>query len=117
MNKLLILISILLISYSNIYSQWVEQTSGVSRRLNDINGQPNLAYWICGDSGTVLKSTDHGTTWNNLSGHGIPNNVNLTGIYELYTSERAVTCGNSNNSSFIFLTSNGGNNWIQIFSE
>ena len=99
------------------YAQWVEQNSGVTRKLNSMDGYTDGNAWVCGDSGTVLRTTNFGVNWINVSGNGIPLNVNLVGIFDAFHDLNAYTCGNSPISSYIFVTSNGGSQWTQVFSE
>jgi hypothetical protein len=101
----------------SVYAQWVEQNSGVTRKLNSIDGYTDGNAWVCGDSGAVLRTTNYGINWINVSGNGIPLNVNLVGIFDAFHDLNAYTCGNSPTSSYIFTTSNGGSHWTQVYSE
>src|SRR5258706_10433867 len=74
---------VFLFSISNSFSQqyWAEQTSGVTTTLTSVSVPPNNnGVWVCGYSGVVLRTTNSGTTWTNVSGNGIPNNVQLINI-------------------------------------
>jgi len=107
-----------LFSQINIFSQWNEQNSGVNKNLNQVIGTlPAGTFLICGDSGTILKTSNSGTNWVNMSGNGIPSNINLKQIYSVYWDINLFAAGESNSSAYIFFTSNGGNNWIQVFSQ
>ena len=49
---------------------WEERISGVTESLNSVHNFNVLNAWICGDSGTVLHTTDRGYNWHNVSGGG-----------------------------------------------
>jgi photosystem II stability/assembly factor-like uncharacterized protein len=117
----LILSSIILLQ--NTYSQpswmYVEQSSGVTSSLNSAsmfgNYQPSQV-WICGDAGVVLKSSNQGSNWLNMSGNGIPANVNLVSI-SCKAIDTALTGGNIGTTAYVYRTVNGGLNWTQVFSQ
>jgi photosystem II stability/assembly factor-like uncharacterized protein len=97
-------------------SQWSEQSTGVSSKLNGCRVFTYDNTWICGDNGTVLRTTNNGLNWINLTGNGIPLNVNLISIGGL--NDNAVTIGGNNPSgSVIYMSSNSGVNWFQVFSQ
>jgi len=105
----------------SVFSQsWVLQNSGTTKKLNSISVTRNLA-WVCGDSGTVLKTTNNGTNWISFSGNGIPANLKLINIfchktYSGYFNDLryAFTTGFDNSGAYIYMTSNGGNNWTLV---
>ena len=116
--KTLKAICVLLILFFSmtIYSQWQEQTSGVSSRLNCIKIFTGNVTYICGNNGTVLRSVNNGSNWIDLTGNGIPLNVDLVSIGGL--SDNAVTIGgNTVSGSVIYMSSNQGQNWFQVFSQ
>ncbi|MBC8484965.1 MAG: hypothetical protein H8D45_02880 [Bacteroidetes bacterium] len=48
-----------------------ERNSDVTVSLNSVHNLNVLNAWICGDSGTVLRTTDRGHNWHNVSGGGL----------------------------------------------
>ena len=46
-----------------IHAQWIEQNSGVTVGLNDVYCINENTVVVIGDAGTILKTTDGGTTW------------------------------------------------------
>ncbi|HEY3249551.1 MAG TPA: hypothetical protein VGK25_00395, partial [Ignavibacteria bacterium] len=96
--KTTITLFLALITSTNIYSQWgwVEQTSGVTVQLTSVSSTPNYetsqSAWICGYSGTVLKTTNRGVNWINVSGNGIPATVSLINIVRV-NDNTALTAG------------------------
>ena len=113
--KKLITLFFLFIQFTACYAQWIEQVSGVITPLNcvsSINSYYPTHGWICGNNGTVLKTTNGGTNWVNIS-NGIPSSVNLTNILGLsvFTSKALVSGINSGGTAVVYLTTNGGVNW------
>lgn len=48
-------------------SPWVMQTSGVTARLRGASASSDTVAWSSGARGTVLRTTDGGATWENLT--------------------------------------------------
>lgn len=114
---LLLFLSFLSITISNSQTQWwAEQTSGVTTSLTSVS-LPNCVsnVWVCGYNGVVLKSSNNGTNWVNVSGN-IPNNVQLINICALDCSS-AVVAGYLGTNTWVWKTTNSGNNWTQVFTQ
>jgi len=95
---------------------WIEQTSGTTQTLTSVHSSYSINVWACGYAGTVLRSTNHGTTWLNVSGNGIPANVLLINIVSIEPST-AIVAGYIGANTFVYRTSNNGANWSQVFTE
>jgi photosystem II stability/assembly factor-like uncharacterized protein len=95
----------------------MEQTSGVTVQLTSVS-VPNILGngWICGYSGTVLRTTNNGMNWANVSGNGIPATVQLINILGIDAS-MALTAGYIGTTTYVYRTTNGGSNWQQVFTE
>jgi photosystem II stability/assembly factor-like uncharacterized protein len=115
MKKLFFLVLTLLI-FTNINAQWSEQTSGVTTALRSVCSTPssNVA-WICGASGIVLKTTNTGANWVNVSS-GIPSTNTLICISAI-DANLAVVVGYSGTITYMYRTTNGGANWTQVLTE
>ncbi len=50
-----------------VYSGWVLQNSGTTQNLYDVNFINNTYGWAVGDFGTILKTTNGGLNWFNLT--------------------------------------------------
>jgi len=61
MRKIITLLLILMAL--PIYSQWVEQNSGVDKPLNDVYCVTQDLVFVVGNNGIILKTTDGGTNW------------------------------------------------------
>jgi hypothetical protein len=112
---LLFILSLLISNLSFGQSGWIEQNSGVTVQLTSVSGTFNSA-WICGYNGTVLRSTNNGSIWQNVSGNGIPNNIQLLTI-AAFDNNNAVTAGNVGSNTYVYRTSNAGVTWTQVFSQ
>ncbi len=115
MKTLKIIIFLIFVSFNSI-SQVIEINTGVSSKLTDIV-TGNTSIWVCGDSGTLLRSTNNGINWINFSGHGIPTNVNLVSICMTYPDLRIVTCGNSPSGASVYSSVDSGNSWNQVLYQ
>ncbi len=62
---------------------WSVVTSGTAQVLRGIAWDDNLDLWICGDNGTLLKSTDSGVTW-----FSVPSGVTKRLNYIWFTASR-----------------------------
>ena len=117
-----VFIIVILISFSfgyDLYSQlyeWTEQNSGVTSQLTSVWGVTRDVAWICGYNGTVLRTTNRGMNWLNVSGNGIPSNISLVNICGI-DSNSALTSGYMASNSFVYKTTNAGANWSQTFTQ
>jgi len=101
-----------------VHSQvfWNECISPVTTALRCVSNIDANNAWICGASGVVIKTTNGGYNWTNVSGNGIPNTVLLINIYGV-NSNLALTAGYTGTTTFVYRTTNGGANWTQVFTE
>jgi photosystem II stability/assembly factor-like uncharacterized protein len=110
---------IFLISVSNIlHSQvfWNEVNSGVTAALRCVSNVDNNTAWCCGSNGTIIRSTNIGYNWVNLTGNGVPTTLTLINIFGIDVNT-ALTAGYQGTNTFVYRTSNGGTNWVQVFTE
>jgi hypothetical protein len=118
MKVIYLIFAVLVLNSSTAFSQgitWSEQTSGVTTQLTSVSAVDNSIAWICGYSGVVLRTTNGGTNWANVSGNPIPPTLNMHSIFAI-DANTALVAG-SGTSSFLFRTTNGGANWTQVFTE
>jgi photosystem II stability/assembly factor-like uncharacterized protein len=115
MKKLFFLILTILI-FTNLNAQWSEQVSGVTTALRSACSTPSSNVgWICGASGVVLKTTNTGTNWVNVSS-GIPPATVLISISAV-DANLALVIGYVTPNTFMYRTTNGGANWTQVLTE
>jgi hypothetical protein len=109
---------IILSSFNLLYSQifWNEVNSGVSVSLRCVSNIDATIAWSCGDSGTVIRTTDGGYNWENESIIGIPTDVTLVNIFGIDINH-ALTAGYSGTNTFVYYTNSGGIIWEQVFTQ
>ena len=111
---------ILLALLQNTYSQMItELNSGVTTELNSSSNTKIDLFnygWACGVNGVVIKSTTSSGQWINVSGNGIPANVTLDNICGL-DGLVALVAGHLNSNTWVWKTTNGGQNWYQVFTQ
>jgi photosystem II stability/assembly factor-like uncharacterized protein len=83
---------------------WVAVPSGVSADLNAIAFPTPSVGWVVGQSGTVLRSTNGGATWQKI---GFPTDEDLVRVTA--TSDQAARVTTSGGK--IFATADGGKSW------
>jgi photosystem II stability/assembly factor-like uncharacterized protein len=119
--KAFFLLCFVILSVNFTFSQaaWYEQSSGVSTRLNSVSSIDDNSAWICSENGTVLRTTNGGAFWQNVSGNGLPSNLTLVNIFGLNNSVALVTGYTYTLPiiSYTFRTSNGGASWVLVHSQ
>lgn len=116
MKKILLIIFISLIFNLNLFSQiWTEQVSGVTTQLTSVSVIDYNNAWICGYSGVVLRTTNAGINWLNVS-TGIPNTVSLINVFGV-SDQVALVAGYTGSNTWVWRTSNAGANWTQVFTQ
>lgn len=107
--KIIILTILSFVSFVNIiYAQWIQQPTGVSNYLRDIDFINSRTGWVCGDGGTILKTTNGGNNW--ISQFTGVTNKPLSSIHPV--DSNVVYCVGWFET--ILKTTNGGNNWVII---
>ena len=86
---------------------WEKLQTVTDQNLNDITFSDSLTGWICGDNGTLLKSTDSGENWNSMLS---TTESNLKKI-QFINSDMGFILGEHN----ILKTTDRGDTWYAIF--
>ena len=61
------IIVLMIVVSSAGFSQWIPQSSGTTQTLLGVAVLDYNTAIVIGDSGTILKTTDHGTHWTSRS--------------------------------------------------
>jgi hypothetical protein len=93
-----------------------EIPTGISTQLNSVSNINGQYAWACGVNGTVIKTKNNGYNWLNVTGTGIPPATILINIYAIDTAV-ALTAGYVGSNTFVYKTTNGGINWVQVFTQ
>jgi len=120
LSVLLILSAICTISQPTLsqdcsYS-WSPQNSGTTRLLYTCKAVNELVSWTAGANATVLRTTDGGINWLNAN----PNPGIITGDVrnmEAIDANTAWVTTESQMSTAIYKTTDGGDSWIQVYSN
>ncbi len=105
MNKIIPIL--LLLFSSNVDAQWIQQSSGVTGNLRDIEFINKNTGWAVGD-GVIIKTTNAGLNWISISHPAI--GKPLFGVHPI-DSNVVYVCGWFET---IIKTTDGGNSWIEI---
>lgn len=103
----LFLASALLMMGGSLQAQWNQQTSGTSETLHGVHLADGARGWAVGANGTVLYTSDGGSTWSSQSpGVSVP-------LYDVNTEDPNTSwiVGGSSQSGTFTYTTDGGNNW------
>jgi len=95
---------------TNCVSQWLQQTSGVTTSLLDIDFINQNTGWACGDGGVILKTTNGGLNWF-AQNSSVLNR--LEGIDAIDAS--TIYCVGWLNT--ILKSTNGGTDWLIIRAD
>ncbi|MBN1632888.1 MAG: hypothetical protein JW917_01835, partial [Ignavibacteria bacterium] len=93
---------------------WTEQTSPVTTALYSVSAVDDNIAWACGASGKVLRTTDKGVTWTNVSGT-LPTAYAFYNIFA-WDANIALATASPTAGDYVYRTSNGGANWTEVFN-
>ena len=93
---------------------WGVQTSGVTVTFRGVSAVDAQTAWVSGSGGTVLRTTDGGVTWANVSPAGAQKlDIRDVDAIDAQTAY-ALSIGNGDQSR-IFKTTDGGASWVTQF--
>ncbi len=96
--------------------RWLPQTSGVTVRLRGVSAVSSTVGWASGAAGTVLRTTDGGTTWQRLTVPGAEaldfRDIDATDA----RTAHVLSIGNGA-ASRIYQTSDAGVTWTERFAN
>jgi photosystem II stability/assembly factor-like uncharacterized protein len=101
---------------NNCSYTFVPQSSGTLNLFYTVKAVNGQVCWAAGSNGTVRRTTDGGTTWLN----GNPNPGIITGDIkniDATDGDNALATTSQSINTFIYKTTNGGNNWVQVYSQ
>ncbi|MFA7360925.1 MAG: T9SS type A sorting domain-containing protein [Candidatus Kapaibacterium sp.] len=91
---------------------WTEQVSPIATELYSVSAVDDNVAWACGTGGKVLRTTNKGVTWSDVTGN-IPATALLYNIFA-WDANTALTTASPTAGNYIYKTSNGGANWTQV---
>ena len=90
-------------------ASWVSRSSGVSSHLYAIASSSSSVSMVAGLSGTVLKTTNGGSSWSSISDPIITSSISFRYHCLSMLSSSEIYLGGSNGA--IYVTTDGGSSW------
>jgi len=103
-----------LVVTTSAFQQWTMQTSGVTARLRGVSGVSDRVAWASGANGTVVRTTDGGTTWRRLFIPGTEA-LDFRDIDAIDDRTAYVLSIGPGEASRIYKTTDGGEQWDAQF--
>ncbi|MGH4028620.1 WD40/YVTN/BNR-like repeat-containing protein [Actinomycetota bacterium Odt1-20B] len=95
-------------------AHWALKKTGTDARFRGLAAVGRSTAWLAGTKGTVLRTTDGGTNWRDVSPPGA-SNVEFRDI-EAYDARHAVALSiGEGEASRIYRTADGGKTWTESF--
>ncbi|MBI4433722.1 hypothetical protein HY632_03040 [Candidatus Uhrbacteria bacterium] len=95
------------------FNAYVEQTSGTNVTLKDVDFVSASVGWAVGSSGTILKTTDGGTTWTSQTS-GTTQQISGISAVDASTAYASVGCCELTASQRVLKTTDGGTTWSAV---
>jgi photosystem II stability/assembly factor-like uncharacterized protein len=95
---------------------WTDQPSGVTARLRGISAVSDRVAWASGSGGTVLRTSDGGSTWQTLNVPGAEK-LDFRDIDAVSADVAYVLSIGSGDSSRIYKTDDAGKTWTLQFTN
>jgi photosystem II stability/assembly factor-like uncharacterized protein len=95
---------------------WIDQPSGVTARLRGVSAVTERVAWASGSGGTVLRTSDGGTTWNKLMIPGAEK-LDFRDVDAVSADVAFVLSIGSGESSRIYKTTDAGRTWTLQFTN
>ncbi|KAI1398621.1 oxidoreductase [Hypoxylon fuscum] len=98
---------------------WKLLSTGSTARFRGLAPVSDKIAWVSGTSGTVLRSTDGGSTWESVGPQLSEEDATLEfRDIEAWSAEKAVILSiGEGNSSRIYITGDGGASWTRSFTN
>jgi photosystem II stability/assembly factor-like uncharacterized protein len=95
---------------------WTDQPSGVTARLRGVSAVSDRVAWASGSAGTVLRTSDGGSTWQTLTISG-SEKLDFRDIDAVSEQTAYVLSIGSGDSSRIYKTIDSGRTWALQFTN
>lgn len=96
--------------------RWTMKPTGSDARFRGLAPVSKRVAWVSGTAGTVLRTVDGGTTWQNVSPTGLGTEELQFRDIEAFDAKRAVILSiGEGGDSRILRTSDGGASWTESF--
>jgi photosystem II stability/assembly factor-like uncharacterized protein len=113
--KALVLAGVVAVTVA-VQGTWVAQTSPVTTTFRGVSAVDADVAWVSGSRGTVLRTADGGSTWQNVSPPGV-NTLDIRDVDAIDAQTAyALSIGNGD-ASRIFKTTDAGATWVTQFTS
>ncbi len=117
MQRFPTLIALFLASIIPAHAQWSLQTSHTTADLHAVHSIGNGAAWASGANGTVLRTTDDGSTWQRCSTPPGAAQLDFRGI-QVYDADTAIVLSSGRgDQSRLYKTADGCRTWKLILTN
>jgi photosystem II stability/assembly factor-like uncharacterized protein len=110
MKKIKIFVILLVLAFAtNIFAQtWTQQTSPITDFIYSSSAVDTNVCWMCGGSPSVIRTTNGGTNWTNVTGE--ISSYTIGGLYSIFgVSDLEAWVGGGDGN--LYHTTNAGVNW------
>lgn len=104
--KKLLLSAFSLITITTHAQTWTQQTSGITSQLNAVKFTDTQSGWAVGDGGTILNTTNGGSTWSSINNLFSNSPINFTELDVIGNSVWACT-----DNALVLYSTDAGNTW------
>jgi len=113
-------ILMLILYFGPASPQWSVQTSGLDTNLRGVSvkcdKKESCVIWASGSNGVILRSTDDGKTWKQLTVAGATE-LDFRDVEAFDANTAYVMSSGEEDKSRIYKTMDGGNNWKLQYSD
>jgi photosystem II stability/assembly factor-like uncharacterized protein len=96
-------------------AQWTIQTSATTADLRGIDNVGNGTAWASGTAGTILRTTDNGTTWTRCTTPPAAEALDFRGIQAFDAQTAIVMSSGKGDLSRLYKTTDGCQTWKLLF--
>jgi photosystem II stability/assembly factor-like uncharacterized protein len=99
-----------------VAGQWIPQSSGTTAVLRGVSAVDSQVAWASGNKGTVLKTTNGGTTWQTINVPGAQS-LDFRDVEAFDANTAYLLSIGEGDKSRIYKTTDGGRNWELQFTN
>jgi hypothetical protein len=110
-------LALLLLAATTLNAQWQIQDSHTTASLRGIHALGNGIAWASGTNGTVLRTTDDGTTWQTCTIRPDAEKLDFRGIQAFDANTAVVMSSGKGDLSRLYKTTDGCQTWHLLFTN
>ncbi len=117
MRWIIWLVGVALAATGTVQAQWVLQQSNTTAGLRGIHSLGNGVAWASGTNGTILRTTDGGTTWQKCAVPPGAQNLDFRAIQGFDAHAAMAMSSGPGNQSRLYKTIDGCKTWTLIYTN